>query len=150
MTVRNLENSIRLNHVNKTNISQQLSGSLNQLHKNFSVYQNTLTELTKVSLSKTEAQIMLIKEFGDSDKPINEQPQIVGTALQLFEGKGKGSEYLSAYNTAYGLLQSCTEYLNHHSRKTSTHLSSVLYGNKIITLKNDAVFGCDLFVIHKR
>jgi phage/plasmid-like protein (TIGR03299 family) len=130
LTIRNMENSIRLSHAQSLGISDRLSTSLDKLHANFATHQETMKQLTQVTLNKQEAQAMLIRNFGDPDKDLEEQPQIVWSALQLFEGKAKGSEFLSAYNTAYGLLQATTEYLNHHSRKTSTHLSSVLYGNK--------------------
>ena len=130
MTVRNKENSIRLNHTDKSNVSDRLTNSLNQLHQSFAGYKQTMQQLTEVSMSKQEAQALLIKNFGNPDKSLEDQPQVVWSVMQLFEGKAKGSEYLSAYNTAYGLLQSTTEYLNHHSRQTKTHLSSVLYGNK--------------------
>ena len=130
MTVRSKENSIRLNHTDKSDVGDRLTNSLNQLHKSFAGYQKTMQQLTEVSMSKQEAQALLIKNFGDPDKSMEDQPQMVWAIAQLFEGKAQGSEYLSAYQTAYGLLQSTTEYLNHHSRQTKTHLSSVLYGNK--------------------
>ena len=130
MTVRSKENSIRLNHTEKLDVGDRLTNSLNTLHKNFAGYKRTMERLTEVTMTKQEAHALLIKNFGDPDKAIEDQPQVVWSVIQLFEGKAKGAEFVSAYNTAYGLLQSTTEYLNHHSRQTKTHLSSVLYGSK--------------------
>ena len=130
LTVKSQVNSTRLNHTNDLVQSDRLTNALDNLHKNFAKHKEQMRSLTQVTMTKAEAQMLLIKSFGNIDKDIDDQPRIVQTCLSLFDGKAKGSEFLSAYNTAYGLLQSCTEYLTHHSRKTSTHLSSVLYGSK--------------------
>lgn len=73
---------------------------------------------------------MLIANFGDSKKTLEDQPKIVKTALNLFMGQGKGSDMLTAYNTAYGLLQAVTKYNTHHSKQTATSTSSLVYGTR--------------------
>ena len=130
LTVKSQTNSTRLNHASSLTEGDRLTTALDNLHHNFAKHKEQMRSLTQVTMTKAEAQMLLIKSFGNIDKDIDDQPRIVQTCLSLFDGKAKGSEFLSAYNTAYGLLQSCTEYLTHHSRKTSTHLSSVLYGSK--------------------
>jgi hypothetical protein len=95
--------------------------------------QELTTKLAAVSIDKAEATLQLIAAFGEPGRPVDEQPQIVQTCLKLFNGQGKGSNELSAYNTAYGLLHSVTEYYNHHAVKRGTasqQFQSILSGNR--------------------
>lgn len=132
LTVRSRKGSMRINHL--TNIMQEdgefLNNSLSSLHKQFEKHKRQMEQLTQVQMGKSEAIALLIKNFGNPQLELDEQPKAVQVILQLFDGKGKGAEYASAFNTAYGLLQSTTEYLNHHVRQTKTHTSSLLYGSK--------------------
>jgi phage/plasmid-like protein (TIGR03299 family) len=92
-----------------------------------------MTGLAAVGIDKAEATMQLIAAFGEPGKPVEEQPRIVQTCLKLFNGMGKGSSELSAYNTAYGLLHSVTEYYNHHAVKRGTmaqQFQSILSGNR--------------------
>lgn len=91
-----------------------------------------LEVLASTAIGKEEAMMNLIKAFGDVALPVSEQPKVVQTAMRLFEGEAQGSEMLTAYNTAYGLLQSVTEYYNWHGRKSqaSTQFQSVLSGQR--------------------
>ena len=89
-------------------------------------------DLTQVEMSKEEATMQLIAAFGNPGQPVDDQPRVVQTALALFNGQGKGSEFLTAYNTAYGLLQSVTEYYNWHAPRSEakTALQSLLEGSR--------------------
>jgi hypothetical protein len=64
------------------------------------------------TLSDAEAMIHLIKAFGKPGESIQDQPKEVQAIMNLYKGKGRGSELGSCFNTAYGLLQSVTEYYN--------------------------------------
>lgn len=89
-------------------------------------------QLTQVEMSKEEATMQLIAAFGNPGESVDDQPRVVQTALKLFNGQGKGSESLTAYNTAYGLLQSVTEYYNWHAPRSQakTALQSLLDGSR--------------------
>ena len=69
--------------------------------------------------------------FGDSDKAVSEQPEIVQTCLRLFQSDAIGGDLLTSYHTAYGLLNSVTEYFNHHStvKSNENRFSSLLTGS---------------------
>ena len=89
--------------------------------------------LANTTMSHEQATMLLINEFGNPQLPVDQQPTIVDTCLRLFAGNARGSDMLSAYNTAWGLLNSVTEYFNHHSQirgGSSTHLNSLLIGSK--------------------
>jgi len=91
------------------------------------------TALTTINVDTMEATLQLIAAFGVIGEPVESQPRIVKTALKLFNGQAKGSELQSAYNTAYGLLHSVTEYFNWHAPARGTvndQFRSILSGNR--------------------
>ena len=95
--------------------------------------QQEIDKLADTAINKPEAMMNLINAFGDPKKAVDDQPQMVHTCLRLFDGEAKGSEYLSAYNTAYGLLHSVTEYFNHHcgySRGPEHEFQAILDGSR--------------------
>lgn len=46
---------------------------------------------------------------------LDKQPKAVKQILKLYNGMGQGSDMMSSYNTMWGLLQACTEFVNHES-----------------------------------
>ena len=87
--------------------------------------------LSDKPISIEQAITLLIASFGDSDKSVSEQPEIVQTCLRLFQSDAIGGDLLTSYHTAYGLLNSVTEYFNHHSKVKSeeNRFSSLLSGS---------------------
>lgn len=85
-------------------------------------------KLAEAAITPEEATIMLINAFGDPAKKVEEQPKAVQTMLRLFGGEMTGYHTMAAYNTAYGLLQSVTEYYNWMSPSKNT-LSSLMGGS---------------------
>jgi phage/plasmid-like protein (TIGR03299 family) len=121
-----------INHVSNYN-SDRIAGILTHALKTVRDYENISNQLADVALTKQEAELHLIKAFGDPNKPLEAQPRIVQTCLKLFLGEGQGSDLLSAYNTAYGLLESVKEYINWHSPvrgSLETAFSSLCYGSR--------------------
>jgi hypothetical protein len=95
--------------------------------------QETYDRLAQEEINVAEASLQLIAAFGDPSLPVDQQSKVIQTALKLFQGQAKGGEYLSAYNTAYGLLQSVTEYFNHHAPQrgsNQTQFNSILSGSR--------------------
>jgi hypothetical protein len=111
------------------NIEKVLQGAKNGW-KNL---EETSQLLTQTPMTKEEAAVMLIAKFGDSTKPINEQPRVVQTCLEMFSNSSFiGGNMLTAYQTAWGLLNCVTEYYNHHSvsKNPNTQINSLWVGNK--------------------
>jgi phage/plasmid-like protein (TIGR03299 family) len=121
-----------INHVSEYN-SDRIANILQSALSTVRDYERVANGLAEVVLSKQEAELHLIKAFGDSSKSLSEQPKIVQTCLKLFLGDGQGSDLLSAYNTAYGLLESVKEYINWYSPvrgSLETAFSSLCYGSR--------------------
>jgi hypothetical protein len=109
-----------------------LDQQLEAAKTNFRELGKTSQRLAETQMTIEEATMHLINAFGDPLKKVEEQPKVVQTCLNLFRGQAKGSELLSAYNTAWGLLNSVTEYYNHHARvvDSQSHLNSLWMGGK--------------------
>jgi phage/plasmid-like protein (TIGR03299 family) len=121
-----------ISHVGQFNPSR-VHGILTAARETLQQEQKQMTDLATVTIDKAEATLQLIAAFGEAGKPVHEQPRIVQTCLKLFNGAGMGSGELSAFNTAYGLLQSVTEYYNHHAVKrgtTAQQFQSLLCGSR--------------------
>jgi phage/plasmid-like protein (TIGR03299 family) len=76
----------------------------------------------------------LITLFGDINIPVDQQSPAVSNkcaeAWALFTGQGKGSTYASSDGTWFGLMNSITEMMDHHTghRTVDTKLNSSWYG----------------------
>lgn len=121
-----------INHVSAFN-ANKVEKILESALKNVNQFEATAEKLASTSMSVEQATLLLINEFGNPKLPVDQQPAVVDTCLRLFSGGGLGSDLLSAYNTAWGLLNSVTEFFNHRSQirnGTATHLNSLLLGSK--------------------
>jgi len=125
----------------------KITGVLGQAMDVIKDQQQISEDLAEVPMSTQEAQLHLIKAFGNPDKQLAEQPKIIQTCLRLFNGDGQGSGYLTTYNTAYGLLEAVKEGINWYSSKrdNNTVFSSLCYGargKKINTFEKQLVSVC--------
>jgi phage/plasmid-like protein (TIGR03299 family) len=88
-------------------------------------------ELAIRKVSNQEAINYVLGLFGDKMKPIDQQPAIntIAQVLKLYDGEGKGSKLQSANGTAWGLVNSVTEYIDHHKgRDQSRRLDNAWFG----------------------
>lgn len=76
-------------------------------------YQERGNRLAQVTIGTEEAIVILIDAFGIPGEPVEQQPKIVQTVLELFTNSATGGHLSSAFQTAWGLLQSVTEYYSH-------------------------------------
>jgi hypothetical protein len=124
------ENRKIISHIGKFN-DHKVTQVLDAVWNTFDQEKQQVATLANVEMTYREAQLLLIKEFGDASKAWDEQPKIVQTVLQLFDGKAQGSDSLAFYNTAYGLLQSVIEHQNYYGYQRGTNVdrfASVLSG----------------------
>lgn len=90
----------------------------------WSSFADHIKELANCRLAEKAVEGFLTKVFayGHSGTPLQAATfnvQAVQKVLALYAGKGKGSELSSARGTAWGLLNSVTEYVDHHRRSHS-------------------------------
>jgi phage/plasmid-like protein (TIGR03299 family) len=73
-------------------------------------------ELAQIKVSDKDALDFVIHLVGDPAKPAQDQAEAtkaVATVYQLYKGKGRGSELKSSEDTAWGLVNAVTEYVDH-------------------------------------
>ncbi|MDJ1174712.1 DUF932 domain-containing protein [Roseofilum capinflatum] len=94
-------------------------------------YIGDMDTLANTVVEPEDAHMLLIKAFGDPSKAIEDQPKIVQKVFRLFDGELIGGHFSSAYKSAFGLLQSVTEYYNHHHayRSDTDVFSALTTGN---------------------
>jgi len=123
------------------NSIKALTHALNSIDVMAMQFKDDVEQLAEIPISYEQAQMLLIKEFGNSKLTVDEQPKVVKQCLELFTGKALGSDLLTAYNTAWGLLNSLTEYYSHYAR-TQDRLNSIftgVYGRNISKLQNSLI-----------
>ena len=85
--------------------------------------------LAERRVTDAQAQSLLGKVLALPHQP-QASDKAVKTVLELFDGKGKGADLVSAKGTAWGLVNSVTEYLDHlrRSRSVDHRLDSAWFG----------------------
>lgn len=135
MATRVQHTSIRVVCNNTLNIarSQNSPGSLSISHSsrfdavavkeqlgiyksNWSEFQDLSKELSKYKMADEDALEFLAKILMRSKKDLEQtmETRTVKNVFELYKGKGKGADLVSASNTAWGLLNSVTEFFDHH------------------------------------
>lgn len=105
-----------------------------QLGISVSAWDEYMYQLKQLSERKVNARDVtafleaVYSDTGDSQGVINERA--ISRSLELFEGRGMGANLVTAKNTAYGLLNSVTEYVDHEQRAKNAdyRLDSAWFG----------------------
>ena len=97
----------------------QVQTDLGIVTSSWAQYMEDVKAMAKRKVSKEEAQQFVISLFGDSDKPVEDNMAIpaVNKVLSLAGGFAKGSEFKSMDDTAWALVNACTEYVDWHIGK---------------------------------
>lgn len=90
----------------------------------------SVKQLANRPVHKFEAMNYLVKVIGNPELPVSDQPKALQNVYNLFAGKGMGAYMASANGTAWGLLNSVTEYVDHSRRARSQdyRLDSAWFG----------------------
>ena len=106
-----------------------------ELNLGVSAWEDFIYRMKALSARKVhriEAMNYLVNLLGDSETPLSKQPneKAITAVYGLFNGKGKGSVLTSANETAWGLLNAVTEYVDHHqaARSADNRLNSAWFG----------------------
>lgn len=83
------------------------------------MYQMKQLSQRKVTALESEQFIRRLFEVGDSFDYAPTNARAMKSVQELFEGRGRGAELASAKGTAFGLLNSVTEFIDHERRARS-------------------------------
>ncbi len=106
-----------------------------QLGIGITSWQRFVTDMRKLAdrpVNPFEARKYLVELLGDPDLPFHDQPnsKSMNRVLELFAGQGKGADLVAAKNTAWGLVNSVTQFVDHERRARSAdnRLDSAWFG----------------------
>ncbi len=82
---------------------------------------SNIRQLAEQPINKFEAMNYLVSVLGDTDVPLNAQTsgRTIQKVFNLYNGEAVGSHLPAAKGTCWGLLNSITEYVDHHRRARS-------------------------------
>jgi phage/plasmid-like protein (TIGR03299 family) len=85
----------------------------------FSAFMETARTLANVKMEQDIAEAMTIKLLTKTSEQVARESAAFERIMGLFNGGGKGSNFESAHDTAWGWLNAVTEYADHHVRARS-------------------------------
>ena len=126
---------VRINHrttFNDAKVKAQL-GIAATSWDNFMKHVEAWSE-TKVTTSDAEDYFSEIASYKGNDGEVVVSDKTVSTLLDLFQGRGKGSELKSAKDTVWGLVNAVTEFVDHHrGRSNDTRMDRAWFGDGLAT-----------------
>lgn len=132
LALRHGQGTVRIPHNTKFD-AQLLRNKLGFSLTYWGEFSYQLKLLSERSVSMQEAEQFFRHVFSTPQKDIQLSTGHYGArkALNLFNGHGRGAELSSTKQTALGLLNAITEYVDHEqrARNTSTRLDSAWFGN---------------------
>ena len=131
MAVGDSNGAIKVPH-STTFDSIQVKQSLGLGMSSWDAFMVSIKALSERKVHRIEAMNYLVDVLGDPEIPLANQSneKAISTTLGLFNGKGKGSDLAAANDTAWGLLNAVTEFVDHHktARSTDNRLNSAWFG----------------------
>lgn len=131
LAVADSRGSVKVPHSTKfdpVQVKQQLGLGLSAWES----FNASIKQLAERKLNRFEVMNYLVEVLGDSELPLNEQPnqKAIQNVYSLFSGAGKGADLASANGTAWGLLNGITEHVDTHRRAMSQdhRLDSAWFG----------------------
>lgn len=91
-----------------------------------------VSTLAERRVSDDEVRNWLLNVLGDPTKPLEDQPTAkIAKIYDLFGGRAIGSELVTAKDTAWGLVNAVTEYVDYHiaARSNASRLNSAWTGD---------------------
>ena len=85
-------------------------------NEEFSAFMQTARSLANIKVNTDRAEHMTIKLLTKTSEQVARESAAFDRIMGLFNGAGKGSNFESAHDTAWGWLNAVTEYADHHVR----------------------------------
>jgi acetylornithine deacetylase/succinyl-diaminopimelate desuccinylase-like protein len=88
-------------------------------NEEFSAFMQTARSLANIKMQAEEAESLTVKLLTKTSEEVARESAAFERIMGLFNGGGKGSNFESAHDTAWGWLNAVTEYADHHVRARS-------------------------------
>lgn len=99
-------------------------------NEEFGAFMTMARDLAKIKMERDIAESMTVKLLMKSSEEVTRESAAFGKIMALFSGEGKGSNFETAHDTAWGWLNAVTEYADHHvrARTDENRKASALWG----------------------
>lgn len=99
-------------------------------HEEFGAFMQMARALANISVSSERAEHLTVQLLMKASEEATRASAGFGRIMGLFHGAGRGSNFASAHDTAWGWLNAVTEYTDHHARTRSieNRQASALWG----------------------
>lgn len=99
-------------------------------HEEFGAFIQMARALANISVSSERAEHLTVQLLMKASEEATRASAGFGRIMGLFHGAGRGSNFASAHDTAWGWLNAVTEYTDHHARTRSieNRQASALWG----------------------
>ena len=88
-------------------------------NEEFSAFMQTARSLANIKMEQDIAENFTVRLLTKSSEAVARESAAFERIMGLFNGAGKGSNFESAHDTAWGWLNAVTEYADHHVRARS-------------------------------
>lgn len=104
--------------------------AIEDANKEFGAFMQMARDLARVKMQADEAEAMTVKLLAKASDEVARESAAFERIMGLFNGGGKGSNFETAHDTAWGWLNAVTEYADHHVRARSdeNRQASALWG----------------------
>lgn len=109
---------------------ENAKAAVEEAHKEFGTFMLSARALAKVRVNSQLAEDLTVKLLTKTNEDIARESAGFARIMSLFNGEGKGSNFETAHDTAWGWLNAVTEYADHHIRARSdeNRKASALWG----------------------
>ena len=99
-------------------------------HEEFGAFMQMARALANISVSSERAEHLTVQLLMKASEEATRASAGFGRIMGLFRGAGRGRNFASAHDTAWGWLNAVTEYTDHHARTRSieNRQASALWG----------------------
>jgi phage/plasmid-like protein (TIGR03299 family) len=111
-------------------VAEDARMAVESAHEEFGAFMTAARYLSTVGMKVDEAEDMTVRLLLKTNEEVTRASAGFNRIMGLFNGEGKGSNFETAHDTAWGWLNAVTEYVDHHSRTRSeeNRTASALWG----------------------
>lgn len=104
--------------------------AIEQANEEFGAFMAMARDLAKIKVTADDAEDFTVKLLTKSSEAVARESAAFDRIMSLFNGAGKGSNFETAHDTAWGWLNAVTEYADHHvrARTDENRQASALWG----------------------
>jgi hypothetical protein len=111
-------------------VADDARDAIEAANEEFGSFMTMARYLATVRVKADEAEDMTVKLLTKSSEAVARESAAFDRIMALFNGEAKGSDIVTAHDTAWGWLNAVTEYADHHirARTDENRKASALWG----------------------